>query len=49
LQSGVRVRGNHHAIGLFGWAKVINEAPGTNHLQIAVRQRASNLYPGSGS
>ena len=49
LQSGVRVGGNHHAVCLLGWAKVINKAPGADHFQFAVRQRATNLYPGAGS
>jgi hypothetical protein len=49
LQSGVRVGGHDHAIGLLGWAKVIDETPGTNHFQITMRQRTANLYPSSGS
>jgi hypothetical protein len=47
LQTGVRVSGNHHAIGLLGRAKVIYEAPSANHLEFGVRNSASNLHPGS--
>jgi hypothetical protein len=40
--------GNNHAIGLVGWAKMINEAPGANRALANVRNAAPNLNPGSG-
>jgi hypothetical protein len=42
LQSGVRVGGHHHAVGLFCRSKVIDETPRTNHLEFGVRQSASD-------
>jgi hypothetical protein len=47
LQTGVRMRGNYHSVGLPGWPEVINKAPGANVSLTKMRQQASNFYFGA--
>jgi hypothetical protein len=48
LKTGVWMSGNHHAIGLLGWTKVINKHPGADLSKVGMRNAAPDLNPGSG-
>jgi len=45
----MRVFGNHHAVGLLGWAEMIDETPGSNGLELGMGDAAFDLDPGSGA
>ncbi len=48
LQPGMRVLGHHHAIGLVGWAEMIDKTPGSDGLELGVRDVSAHFDSGSG-